>query len=159
MQDLNDFLQGNDYVILLQPVLVPRQAIQSLSLMPLPVPSQLPQQPMALPPQPMQQSPTPVADEPVLQGGPPTVHPYTTGSPRPSEGWEPATDKQMECILNMARELGLLEEEVCQAAGIEALDQMTSAQANALIREYSQLTRLLLHDAYKMPAQAQFQTV
>ena len=50
-------MQDNtDYVILFQPVLVPKQAIQSLSMMPISQPMQLPQ---SIPVQPIQQEETP----------------------------------------------------------------------------------------------------
>ena len=136
MNESNDSLQSNDYVILFQPVLVPRQAIQSLSLMPLPVPSQLPQQslPPAIP-QPMLPPPA-VPVEPIHQEEFPVVQPLATDNPRGKQRIPLATDRQMEWVQSIARKQKLSDAKICEITGSASLDQMTKAQASAFIKEY-----------------------
>ena len=123
MQNTIATLQNTDYVILFQPVLVPKQAIQSLSMMPIPQPMQLPQ---SIPVQQSQQEETPVLLPP------PTGNVKTDEKPRKGM----ASVKQMEWVLNIAKQRGMSDAEVCQVTGAASMSQMTKTQASAFINDY-----------------------
>ena len=113
-------LQDEDYIILWQPVLVPRQAIKSLSFMPTP----------------LWQQPIPI--QPTQQECSPALLPLSSGRPqseeRPRKGQ--ASQKQKEFIINLANRLNMTEAEVCQATGAKSIEQMSNAQANEFISKY-----------------------
>ena len=118
-------MQDNtDYVILFQPVLVPKQAIQSLSMMPISQPMQLPQ---PIPVQQIQQE-----DAPALL--PPPSANNTKIDEKPRKGM--ASVKQMEWVYNIAKQRGMSNEEVCQVTGAASMSQITKSQASAFINDY-----------------------
>ena len=121
MQSNSDYLQNNDYAILFQPVLVPRQAIQSLSVMP-----------VSLPPQPISVQPIQQAESPALL--PPSPAATQSKGQRPRTGM--ASTKQKDYILNLAKSLNMTESEICQVSGVKSIEQMTNAQANDFITKY-----------------------
>ncbi len=112
-----------DYVILFQPVLVPKQAIQSLFMMPISQPMQLPQ---PIPVQQIQQE-----DAPALL--PPSTS-NAKNDEKPRKGM--ASVKQMEWVLNIAKQRGMTDAEVCQFTGANSMSQMTKTQASAFINDY-----------------------
>ena len=118
---------NTDYVILFQPVLVPKQAIQSLSVMPISLPPQpIPvqeayqihkeEQPMQLPQHKLQSQNAQYVENKIRKG--------------------PATDKQMNTVLNIANQKNMTESEVCQLVGAKSYAQMSNAQANDFISNY-----------------------
>ena len=118
-------MQDNtDYVILFQPVLVPKQAIQSLSMMPISQPMQLPQ---PIPVQQIQQEKTPVLLPPPSMANPKTEE-------KPRKGM--ASPKQKEFIVNLANRLNMTESEICQVTGAKSIEQMSNAEANSFITQY-----------------------
>ena len=118
-------MQNNtDYVIFLQPVLVSKQAIQSLSVMPISQPMQLAQ---PIPVQPIQQEETSVLLPP-----PSTNNIKTDEKPRKGI----ASPKQKEFIINLANRLNMTEAEICQVSGAKSIEQMSNAQANDFISKY-----------------------
>ena len=119
--------QDDDYIILWQPVLGPRQAVKSLSFMPTPLP------PQPIPIQQTQQEDTP-ALLPLSSGRPQTEE-------RPRKGQ--ASPKQKEFIINLANRLNMTESEVCQAIGAKSIEQMSNAQANEFISKYKDAKPLL----------------
>ena len=134
MQDINASTQNNDYVILFQPVLVPRSAIQSPSLMSLPAPAQLLPQSS---PQPTLLPPPPVLIEAPTQDELPAIQPTAINTPQQKQRNNGlASDKQMEWVHNIARQRGMTEAEICQTMGVESLDQLTKNQASAFINKY-----------------------
>ena len=143
MQDPIAPIQDSDYIILFQPVLVPRNAIQSLSVMPLPMPPQLsvlpasmPQQPIAVQPGQMSLPSAPVQAEPLYQEDAPTAPSCLPENPRQKQSNGLATEKQLEWVQSIARKQKLSDAEICEMTGTASLDQMTKAQASAFINEY-----------------------
>ena len=53
---------------------------------------------------------------------------------KPRKG--PASDKQMEWIHNILRDRNMTTADVCQFTGVQALEQLTKAQASAFINKY-----------------------
>lgn len=125
-------MQDNtDYVILFQPVLVPKQAIQSLSMMPISQPMQLPQ-------------PIPVQE--VQQIEPPALLPHSIPQRQHAQYVEskttrkgPATEKQMNTVLSIAKQLNMTESEVCQLVGAKSYSQMSNAQAHGFIASHNEM--------------------
>ena len=120
----------NDYVILFQPVLVPKQAIQSLSMMPISQPMQLPQ---PIPVQPIQQEEAPaLLPHPIPQ----KQHAHYVESKTTRTG--PATEKQMNTVLSIAKQLNMTESDVCQLVGAKSYSQMSNAQAHGFIASHNE---------------------
>ena len=108
--------QSDEYVILLQPVLVRRSDVQSLPIMPKP-------QMQEVQPVPLQEfisSPFPSSSDDTRQ--------------KPRKGR--ASEKQMRFVMTLMQRLNMTEQEACQAVGIDNLDQMTKSQATAFIDKY-----------------------
>ena len=123
MQDPIAPIQDSDYIILFQPVLVPRNAIQSLSMMPISQPMQLPQ---------------PISVQQIQQEDAPALLPPPTSNATTDEKsrkWE-ASEKQMEWVHNIARQRGMTDAEVCQVTGVPSLDRLSKAQASSFINDY-----------------------
>ena len=105
MQNPIDPLQNTDYVILFQPVLVPKQAIRSLSVMSI-----------SLPPQPI-----PVREAHQFHKEELPILPQHNSQfqdtlyVEDNTGKEPATDEQMNTVLNIANQTNITESEVCQS--------------------------------------------
>ena len=117
---------NDEYVMVFQPVLVRRRDIHSLPPM-----MSIPQQPPSIPIQ--LQAPEP-------QEQPEPLPPLARASGVPNTPQNPlkglASDKQMKCMLTMAREHGISDVELCQDVGAESLEQITKAQASKFIQKY-----------------------
>ena len=124
MQNPIDTLQNTDYVILFQPVLVSKQAIQSLSMMPISQPMQLPQ---PIPVQPIQQEETPALLPP------PSANNAKTDE-KPRKGM--ASEKQKNFILEIVTRLNMTKDEMQRELGVRNLEQATNAKANEFITKY-----------------------
>ena len=143
MQDPIAPIQDSDYIIHFQPVLVPRNAIQSLSVMPLPMPPQLsalpasmPQKSIAVQPGQMSLPSAPVQAEPLHQEDTPAAPSCQPENPRQKQSNGLATEKQLEWVQSIARKQRMTDAEICQATGVSSLDQLTKAQASAFINDY-----------------------
>ena len=128
MQSNSDYLQNNDDAILFQPVLVPRQAIQSLSVMP-----------VSLPPQ-------PISVQPIQQAESPAPLPHTIPQKQHAQYGEgkttrkgPATEKQMNTVLSIAKQLNMTEAEVCRLVGAKSYSEMSNAQAHGFIASHNEM--------------------
>ena len=117
---------NDDYVILLQPVLVRRCEIHSLPPM-MNIQQTPPRIPIEL-----------LAPDPIEQPEP--LPPPARASSVPHTPQNPmkglASDKQMKCILTIAREHGISDAELCRNVGAGSLEQITKAQASKFIQEY-----------------------
>lgn len=47
-----------------------------------------------------------------------------------------ASTKQMEWVLNIAKQCGMSESEICEVSGAKSIEQMSNAQANDFISKY-----------------------
>ncbi len=125
-----NFNSNDEYVMVFQPVLVRRCDIHSLPPM-----TSIPQQP---PPTPVPQLQAPEAQEQPEQPKTLSKPANAPGSPhtpqKPLKGL--ASDKQMKCMLTMAREHGISDVELCQYVGAESLEQITKAQASKFIQKF-----------------------
>ena len=116
-------IQDTDYVILFQPVLVPKSAMQSLSMMPISQPMQLPQ---PIPVQQIQSAETPALLPPIVS----TSH----AEQKPRKGL--ASERQKNFILEIVTRLNMTKDEMQKELGVRDLEQATNAKANEFITKY-----------------------
>ena len=96
---------------------------------------------MAMLPQPIPrpQSPT-MTVHPIQEEDQPALLPAHPEQPRmenKQRKWE-ASEKQMEWIHNIARQLDKTEAEICQVIGVPSLDRLSKAQASSFINDYKE---------------------
>ena len=123
------FNQNDDDVIVWMPFIVKKQHLQSPLMAPMPIqsPRPIPIQLQAPEAQEQPEQPKTLPSPANAPGSPHTPQ-------KPLKGL--ASDKQMKCMLTMAREHGISDVELCQDVGAESLEQITKAQASKFIQKY-----------------------
>lgn len=127
-QSLNSSQSNEEDVIVWMPFVVKMKHLQLPLMTPMPAQSQ----------------PIPVQE--VQQIAPPAPLPHTIPQKQHAQYGEgkttrkgPATEKQMNTVLSIAKQLNMTEAEVCRLVGAKSYSEMSNAQAHGFIASHNEM--------------------